>query len=394
MTIQQLSVAVIGAGMAGQTHANAWRQADTVYHLGLPPVRLRAIADAHTPFAEDAARRYGYEKAYGSWQQVVEDPEVDIVSIVVGNALHREIAVALAEAGKHVLCEKPLADTLESAREMADLEARHPGLVLATGYTFRRNPGVAQLARLAREGLLGDVAHLDARYWCDYGADPRVPMAWRYTGPMGAGRRRLASGRLSRVRHGPDRGGFRRAADADDQAAPRGRGCRRRRPRRRGWGGRAPGGGGERRRRDVHRAVRQRRGRFSCSRVAFGHPNSMQLTALGTRGTAAWDLARTGELRLADASSPDGLGGFRQVLANPSFPYFARGSSMAFPGVGLDQISQFTYQAHAFLQQVAGITGEEALLPCATFADGYRQMRILDAVARSAASGGAAVAID
>lgn len=135
-------------------------------------------------------------------------------------------------------------------------------------------------------------------------------------------------------------------------------------------------------------------GTFSCSRVAFGHPNSMQLTALGTRGTAAWDLARTGELRLADASSPDGLGGFRQVLANPSFPYFARGSSTAFPGVGLDQISQFTYQAHAFLQQVAGITGEEALLPCATFADGYRQMRILDAVARSAASGGAAVAID
>ena len=87
------------------------------------------------------------------------------------------------------------------------------------------------------------------------------------------------------------------------------------------------------------------------------------------------------------------MGGARRVLVNPDFPYFARGSSMAFGGVGLTQIEQFTYQAHAFLQQVAGVTNPEqgALPPCASFADGYREMLIADAVARSAAQGGAAI---
>ena len=116
MSTTPLSVAVIGAGMAGTTHANAWRQVGTVFDLGLPPVRLHTIADAYLPLAEDAARRYGYERAVDDWRTVAEDPDIDIVSIVVGNALHREIAEALIRAGKHVLCEKPLADTLESGR--------------------------------------------------------------------------------------------------------------------------------------------------------------------------------------------------------------------------------------------------------------------------------------
>ena len=122
-----LSVAVIGAGMAGTTHANAWRQVGTVFELGLPKVRLAAIADAYEPFAVDAAERYGYEKAVTDWRTIADDPSIDIVSIVVGNALHREIAEAMIKAGKHVLCEKPLADTLESAKAMAEAEKSEIG---------------------------------------------------------------------------------------------------------------------------------------------------------------------------------------------------------------------------------------------------------------------------
>ena len=133
-------------------------------------------------------------------------------------------------------------------------------------------------------------------------------------------------------------------------------------------------------------------GTFSCSRVAWGLPNSLMVDVLGTKGRASWDLARCGEIKIDDVNSPAGLGGARRVLVNPDFPYFARGSSMAFGGVGLTQIEQFTYQAHAFLQQVAGVTPEQgALPPCASFADGYREMLLADAVARSAATGGAAV---
>ena len=134
MTSTPLSVAVIGAGMAGKTHANAWRQAGTVYELGLPPVRLATIADVHLPFAEDAAARYGYEKAVGDWREVAADESIDIVSIVVGNALHREIAEAMAAAGKHVLCEKPLAGTLEDAEAMAVLEQKHPELEIGRAH--------------------------------------------------------------------------------------------------------------------------------------------------------------------------------------------------------------------------------------------------------------------
>ena len=87
-----LSVAVIGAGMAGTTHANAWRQVGTVYDLGLPPIRLATIADTYQSAAEDAAARYGYASATTSWRSIAADPTIDIVSIVVGNALHLEIA--------------------------------------------------------------------------------------------------------------------------------------------------------------------------------------------------------------------------------------------------------------------------------------------------------------
>lgn len=134
-----LSVAVIGAGMAGRSHAAGYRNVNTVFGAGLPPVRLAAIADANLALADDAARRYGFDKALPSWEAVAEDPTIDAVSIVVGNSLHRPIAEALVAAGKHVLCEKPLAGSLDDARAMVELE-RTAGVVTAVGYTFRRSP--------------------------------------------------------------------------------------------------------------------------------------------------------------------------------------------------------------------------------------------------------------
>ena len=388
-----LSVAVIGAGMAGTTHANAWRQVGTVYDLGLPKVRLAAIADAYEPFARDAAERYGYEKAVTDWRDIADDPSIDIVSIVVGNALHREIAEALIKAGKHVLCEKPLSDTLESAKAMAEAE-KSAGVVTATGFTFRRNAAVAELAKLVDTGHLGEINHFDARYWCDYGADPTTPMAWRYKGPMGSGalgdvgshlidtaeticgplvsvsgaammtsikQRPVAAGHVTRGTALDTTNAVYEDVENDDVAT------------------------------FTATFANGAIGTFSCSRVAWGLPNSLMVDVLGSKGRASWDLARCGEIKVDDVNSPAGLGGARRVLVNPDFPYFGRGSSMAFGGVGLTQIEQFTYQAHAFLQQVAGVTGEAALPPCATFADGYREMLIADAVARSAAAGGAAI---
>ncbi|WP_278857627.1 Gfo/Idh/MocA family protein [Kocuria palustris] len=394
--MEQISVAVIGAGMAGRTHANAWRQAQTVYGP-LPKIRLAVIADMHLPFAQDAAAHYGYERAVSDWHEIAEDPSIDVVSIVVGNALHREIAQAMAERGKHVLCEKPLAGTLEDAQAMAEIEAAHPHQVFATGFTFRRNAGVAMLAKIAADGSLGTIGHIDAHYWCDYGADPQVPMAWRYRGPMGSGALGDVGSHLvdsAELIGGPivEVSGAQLATIIQERPVLEGAVA----------GGRGVSAAADAPREAVEnddvatftaRFASGALGTFSCSRVAYGMPNDKALSVMGSEGTAMWSLARTGEIRIADSSSPTGLGGLRQVLASPEFPYFRDGSSMAFAGVGLNQIEQFTYQAHAFIQQVAGIT-DGALPANATFADGYREMRILEAVAQSARSGGGAVAID
>ena len=111
-----------------------------------------------------------------SWEAVAEDPTIDAVSIVVGNALHRPIAEALIAAGKHVLCEKPLSDSLEDAQAMADAAAAHPDLVTGTAFVYRCQPAVAAIRDLVRSEL-GEVSHFNGRYWCDYALSPQTNSA-------------------------------------------------------------------------------------------------------------------------------------------------------------------------------------------------------------------------
>lgn len=103
MSTEEISVAVIGAGMAGRSHANGYREANTIHGGGLPKIRLAAIADINLELARSVADRYGFEKAVASWQEIAEDPTIDAVSVVLGNSLHREVVEALLAAGKHVL---------------------------------------------------------------------------------------------------------------------------------------------------------------------------------------------------------------------------------------------------------------------------------------------------
>ena len=112
MSTSPIGVAVIGAGMAGKAHAAAYRNAPSLYESILPEVRLVSIADAYAPAGEAAAKRFGYSRFDTSWQAIAEADDVDVVSVVVANHLHREIVEGLLAAGKHVLCEKPLSDTL------------------------------------------------------------------------------------------------------------------------------------------------------------------------------------------------------------------------------------------------------------------------------------------
>jgi len=141
MSDSSIGVAVIGAGMAGRAHINGYRAASTVFGPGLPEIRLVAIADAHKPFAVDAAKQYGYQRAETSWEAVAAAPDIDAVSVVVANHLHRPIVEALLAAGKHVLCEKPMAPTVADAEAMAEAAGKSDR-VAAVGFTFRRSPAI------------------------------------------------------------------------------------------------------------------------------------------------------------------------------------------------------------------------------------------------------------
>jgi predicted dehydrogenase len=388
---RSIGVAVVGAGMAGRSHAAAYRAATTVFDGRLPAVRLVAIADTNQAFAADAARRYGFERAEPSWQAVAAAPDVDAVSVVVGNPLHREVAEGLMAAGKHVLCEKPLADTVAAGQAMVDA-MRRTGLVGAVGYTLRRSPAINAIREQVRPGSLGEPFHFDGRYWCDYGCNPRAPMSWRYQGTAGSGAladigshlvdlaellcgpiqsvggaslRTLLTERplplAAAVGHAVVEVGERTAPVENEDLASFTAGF---------------AGGGV--------------GGFSVSRVAAGFPNGLAFQLFGPTGGAAFDLQRPAEFAFCDGSSPSATRGYRQVVVGPEHPYVDGGLPMAFPGVGHGNSELFTWQARAFLEQVAGLKG---LPPCPSFADGLHTMRVLEAVVASAEGGGRTVAV-
>ena len=392
MPARPISVAVIGAGMAGRSHAAGYRQANTVFGRGLPPVRLAAIADANTALAQDAADRYGFETALPSWEAVAGDPSIDAVSIVVGNALHRPIAEALVAAGKHVLCEKPLAGSMEDARAMVALE-KGAGVVTAVGYTYRRNPAIAAIRDHVQRGDLGALSLFCGRYWCDYACDPGGPYGWRYRGEPGTGAlgdigshvidvgeflcgpvESVSGGVLSvQVARRPIPLG----AVVGHEAAPVGEEM------------------GEVENEDT--AVFSARfasgltASFSVSRTAFGMPNGLGFDLSGLSGRASFDFHRPAEYSLDDAQPQARGRGVRQVIVGPQAPYFRGGYPMQAPGVGGGNAEMFTYQCRAFLDQ---ITGTADPLPAnATFAGALHTMEIIQAVVRSAQSGGASVPI-
>ncbi len=390
MTSTPIGVAVIGAGMAGRAHCAGYRTAPTLFDPPLPPVRYVSVVDANEVVAADAATRYGFERHGTSWQDLLDNHSVHVVSVVVANALHREIVEALLAAGKHVLCEKPLADTLENARAMAAVAAAHPELATGTGFVYRRQPGVAAIRDLIAAEL-GDVSHFNGRYWCDYARSPETPMAWRYKGAQGTGALADIGSHLIDLAEflcGPmtSVGGAAFATGITERFVPIGTTY-----------GHAKAELSEAKEPVENDDVATFTahfasgavGTFSISRIAPGHANSMAFDVMATTGAAKWDMDRPAEFSVIRRLRGDGLDGYNQVLVGPSHPYLKGGVPMDFPGVSYGVGDLFGFQARAFLEQVAGIEG--GLPPVAGFDDGVRDLTVIDAVIRSAAAGGAVI---
>jgi predicted dehydrogenase len=392
MTHSSLGVAVIGAGMAGRAHIAGYRSATTTYAPGLPEVRLVAVADVNEAVASDAARRFGYERAETDWRAVAAARDIDVVSVVVANPLHREIVETLLGAGKHVLCEKPMAPTIEDAEAMV-AAAERSGLQAGMGFTFRRSPAIAAVREQLEQGAIGRPLHLNGHYWCDYGCSRDAPMSWRYKGGPGSGAladigshvvdvAEFLCGPIQTVR------GAVLSTVIPERALPAGVVV-----------GHAAGALS-----DVREPVENEdlvtftatfasgaTGTFSASRVAYGLPNSLGFELFASGGAATFDLARAGEFGFIDGAPDATTQGYRQVVVGPAHPYLAGGLPMDFPSVNYGQNDLFTFQARAFLEQVAGIKG---LPPTPSFAHGLHNLRLLSAVVASARSGGGDVPVD
>jgi predicted dehydrogenase len=392
VTGSSIGVAVIGAGMAGRAHAAGYRSAPTLYDAGLPEIRLVAIADVNPAFATDTAQRFGYQRVESGWEAIAAAPDIDVVSVVVANPLHRQIVEGLLAAGKHVLCEKPMAPTIEDAQAMT-AAAQASGREAGIGFTFRRSPAIAAIREQVAQGDIGGPLHFNGHYWCDYACDPRAPMSWRYKGGPGSGAlsdigshlldlAEFVCGPIQSVR------GAVLSTVITERPLPIGTAV----------------GHAAAEVSDVTEPVENEdlvtftttfasgaTGTLSASRAAYGLANSLGFELFTASGAATFDLARAGEFGIIDPTPAGTTQGFRQVLVGPAHPYLTKGLPMDFPGVGYGQNDLFSFQARAFLEQVAGL---DELPRVASFDEGLRNVRLLDAVVASAKAGGAEVVVD
>ena len=388
---ESIGVAVIGGGMAGRAHAAGYRTATTLFGTDRPDVRLVAIADTNTAVADDTAKRYGYERAEYDWQAIADAADIDAVSVVVANHLHREIVEGLLAAGKHVLCEKPLAGSLADAEAMV-AAAERSDRVTAVGYTYRRSPAVEQIRRELVAGTIGELVHFNGHYWCDYALDPTSPITWRYRGGPGTGALADVGSHLidmSEYICGPITEvsgaafatlvtrrpvpvdvtyGHTRGAVSDEVAPVENE--------------------------DVATFTAKfdsgAVGTYSASRVAHDLPDGLGFELFASKGSASWNLHRPAEFEISTDDLRTGIAGPRRVLIGPEHPYIRDGLPMDAGGVGHGVADLFGYQTRAFLDQIAGI-GELGPLP--GFDAGLHGLRVVAAITESAQSGGAAVKV-
>jgi predicted dehydrogenase len=374
--------------MAGKSHAAAYRVAPTLYESTLPEIRYVSIGDVNAELGAATAKRYGYERSDTDWRAIAQNPDIDAVSVAITNSLHLEVVTGLLAAGKHVLCEKPLADNLQAAREMTRL-ADAAGSIARVGLTFRRQPGIAAIKNWIEDGTLGKVRHFSGRYWCDYGCDPVGPMSWRFRGPMGSGALADIGSHLADISEflcGPMQAvsGAAFSAAIKERPLPLG----------------AVVGHGLATVSDTYEPVTNEdyatctaqfadtTGSLEVSRIAAGYPNGLNIEAFCENGAASFHQDTPSQIRLHLHDDKPAGNGYRTVNLGSDHPYLAGGMAIDVSGVGFGQNEGFTYQARAFLEEVAGIPEEQSLPRNASLHEGLHNMEILAAVAESAASNG------
>ena len=381
MTSSSLRVAMVGHAFMGNAHSQAWRTAPHFFDLPLRP-EMAVVVGRDAGRAAEAAARLGWADSSTDWREAIARDDVDLVDICTPGDTHAEIAIAALGAGKHVLCEKPLANTVAEAEQMtaAAEEARAHGVRTMVGFTYRRVPAIALARRLVQEGRIGDVRHVRAQYLQDWIADPEAPLSWRLD------KTRAGSGALGDIgAHVIDLAQH-VTGDRIAEVAGRLETFVKERPYPAGDTAGTLGGGGassERGPVTVDDAVSflatfssGAMGVFEATRFATGRKNAIRLEINGTLGSVAFDFEDMNVLEYFDAREDPEVGGFRRILVTePGHPYVAAWWP---PGHGLGYEHGFTHQVVDLVEALAADRD-----PSPSFADGLQVQRVLAAVETS-----------
>ncbi|MDT0463017.1 Gfo/Idh/MocA family protein [Streptomyces gibsoniae] len=377
--VSTLGVAVVGFGWMGRVHTQAYIRLP--HHFPQLPLRpaLIAVADEVPGRAEEAAERYGFAAAVRDWRQIAADPRVQAVSIAAPNFLHREIGVAMAEAGKHIWIEKPVGLGVEDARAVGDAVAK-AGVQGTVGFNYRNAPAVEAARELIASGGIGTVTHVRVRLFSDYAAHPESALTWRYE------RARGGSGVLGDLAsHGVDLARFllgeiaSLAADTAVFIPERARPAGATEGHTRATGG-APGPvENEDYVNCLLRFASGARGVLEASRVAVGEQNSYGFEVHGTEGAVFWDFRRMGELGVSRGTAYQDQP-VSTVHVGPGHGEYAAFQPGAANAMGYDDLK--VIEAYHFLRSVA-----EGTAYGPTLDDAVRSAAALDAMSRSTRRG-------
>ena len=365
--VAPLGVAMIGYAFMGKAHSNAWR--NVASYFDVPAFEQKVLVGRDAGQVAVAAEKYGWAEFATDWRSVLDRDDIHLVDICAPGWMHAEIAIAALEAGKHVLVEKPLANTISEAEAMTDaaLAARERGVQSMIGFNYRRVPALALAKDLIAEGRLGTVRHVRAAYLQDWLVDPDSPMTWRLkketagSGALGdiashtidqvlfllGGTVTHVSGRLHTfVTSRPGASGP-EDVTVDDAV----------------WATLTLDSG----------AIAS----VEVSRVATGQKNSLKLEIYGDKGSLLFDLEAINELGFLDATVPVREQGFRRILVNePEHPYM---DAWWPQGHVIGWEHTFTHEIRDFLAALRGGTP-----PSPSFEEGLAVQRVLAAIEESA----------
>ena len=353
---------LIGTGFMGKAHAIALRSVATVFPEVTAPV-LACLVDADRGKAERLARSWAFERSSDDWRSLCTDPNIDVVDICTPNHLHKDMALAAIEVGKHVYCEKPLALTGEEAREIWQA-AQAAGVKTLMGFNYTCNPMLKLAREIIQAGEIGDVYNFRGAYQEDYLADPKTPFSWRLLRSQGGagaladlgthllnmaefllGPINSVSGKLSLVHEQrPDAvDGRPRKVENEDIAQvllELASGCS---------------------------------GTMEISRIATGKKCGLTFEIYGSRGCLVFDQERMNELRLYKVSDPSGRRGFRTILSGPEHPDYAAFCPASGHGLGINDLK--VIEVRDLIQSI-----RQNKAAYSDIGNGYRVQTLLDAI--------------